>query len=99
MNTDTDSIYKDRLLMIPAEQADGVDYLINLPQAVAVHCPIQFIEVFADRFIVHAVELGVALIYHLQNRFRIADIGMLLQNVVPQVFKIGFQVHHLLKCW
>ena len=83
--------------MIPAEQADGVDYLINLPQAVAVHSLIQFIKVLADRFVIHAIQLGITFIDHLQNRFRIVDIRMLLQNVFPQIFKIGFQVHHLLK--
>ena len=83
--------------MIPAEQADGVDYLINLPQAVAVHSLIQFIKVLADRFVIHAIQLGITFLDHFQNRFRIVDIRMLLQNVFPQVFKIGFQVHHLLK--
>ena len=83
--------------MIPAEQADGVDYLINLPQAVAVHSLIQFIKVLADRFVIHAIQLGITFIDHFQNRFRIVDIRMLLQNVFPQIFKISFQVHHLLK--
>ena len=83
--------------MIPTEQADGVDYLINLPQAVAVHSLIQLIKVLADRFVIHTVELGVTFINHLQNGFCIIDIKVLLQNVLPQVFKIGFQVHHLLK--
>ena len=63
--------------MIPAEQADGVDYLINLPQAVAVHSLIQFIKVLADRFVIHAIQLGITFIDHFQNRFRIVDIIVL----------------------
>lgn len=43
--------------MIPAEGADGVDYLVYLPQRLAMHGAIEFIEVLADGFVVHAVEL------------------------------------------
>ena len=54
------------------------------------HGAVEFIEVLADGFIVHAVELGIAFINHLQNRFSITQIRLLGENVVSQSFKIGF---------
>ena len=51
--------------MIPAEQANGIDHLVDRPQTVAVHCLIQFIKVLADRLVVHLVELGITFIDHL----------------------------------
>ena len=89
-NTDSDSIDKARPFMIPAEGADGVDYFVYLPKGLSVHCTVEFIEVLADGFVVHAVELGIAFIDHLQNGFTVIQIRLLGENIVPQGFKIGF---------
>ena len=60
----------------------------NLPM----HGTVEFIEVLADGFVVHAVKLGITFIDHLQNRFSITQIRLLGENIVPQGFKIGFHV-------
>ena len=77
--------------MIPAEGADGVDHLVHLPQWLSVHGLKQLVKVLADGFVVHAVELGITLVDHLQNGFSVAKIRLLGENIVPQSFKIGFQ--------
>lgn len=76
--------------MIPAEGTDGVDYLVHLPQGLTVHGTVEFVEVLADGFVVHAVELGIAFVNHLQNGFTVTQIRLLGENIVPQGFKIGF---------
>lgn len=76
--------------MIPAEGADGVDHLVYLPQGLAVHGAVEFIEVLADSFVVHAVELGIAFIDHLQNRFAASQIRLLGKDIVVQGLKIRF---------
>jgi len=76
--------------MIPAEGTDGVDYLVYLPKGLTVHGTVEFVEVLADGFVVHAVKLGIAFIDHLQNGFSVTQIRLLGEDIVPQGFKIGF---------
>lgn len=68
--------------MLPAEGADGVDHLVHLLQGLTVHGTVEFVKVLADGFVIHAVELGIAL-NHLQNRFPATRIQLLGENIVP----------------
>ena len=61
------SLHKSRLFVIPAESADGVDYLVDFLQRLTVHEAVEFLEVGFDGFVIKAAGFVIGIEQHLQD--------------------------------
>ena len=81
--------------MVTAQPANRVDDLIHLPQLHSVHLPIQFVEVFPDRSIIHLVGISVGFVEQCQYRFTVSEVWRIFCDMGSQSLEIVIQANHL----
>ena len=77
---DFNPLNEARLFVIPAESADGVDYLVDFLQGFVIHKPVEFFEVGFDGCIIEAAGFVIGIEQHLQDALGVVGIVWLLSG-------------------